>query len=262
MLKCTFPATYPAELPLLSFESSKGVDEKQKVELMDLARATAEENLGMPMVYSIAERIREWLVENNIKPSDGSAYDDMLRRQAAELKASSGGGKTGALSREADPSIKHKYVASATEADEVARKKRDGTPVTREAFLAWRDKFDREMDQKARDDEAAGIIPEIFIQRSTGRLTGRQLFENEPSLAAAIDAEDDDAAAVDVDYTRAAAGSSNAAGAGSAPVFDESAFAGDDDVDLDDIDDEDEEDSDYEDADVDDDDDDDEDDDE
>jgi hypothetical protein len=52
----------------------------------------------------------------------------------------------GALRRDLDPSIEKKLVTTETNAEMVARKKREGTPVTRENFLAWRSRFEKEME--------------------------------------------------------------------------------------------------------------------
>lgn len=43
----------------------------------------------MPSIYTIAEAIRSWLVDNNVPGQDGSMYADMMRRMqqgAVEVK--------------------------------------------------------------------------------------------------------------------------------------------------------------------------------
>lgn len=114
--------------------------------------------MGAPCVYAVAERLREWLQAHNDPPGSGSGYDEMLKRQRS--KAAGGGGGDGgsgggAYSRQADPSMLHKRVASAGEEDEVLRSKRDdGTPVTPENFMAWLLKFEAEVDATRAEEEA------------------------------------------------------------------------------------------------------------
>ncbi|KAJ7940662.1 RWD-domain-containing protein [Mycena leptocephala] len=62
-----------------------------------------------------------------------------------------------------------------------------GTPVTPEAFRAWKIKFDQEIaaTKKARDDEKLrGLTPKEReeTKRMTARLSGRQLFERNKNL--------------------------------------------------------------------------------
>lgn len=210
----------------------------------------------MPLVYTVAEAIREWLTENNVKPSDGSAFDEMMRRKAGKdiPKSSS---SSAALSREADPSILRKTVITDTEENETVRRKRDGTPVTREAFLAWRTKFDAEMEIKAKDDEAKGLDIMIgYGKKFTGKLTGKQLFDADSTLSTSdntIVGNEDDGNTADVDYsvrganksnrttgasntgnTSNVASSSSSSSNGTTIIFDTSAFEGDEELPSDD----------------------------
>jgi hypothetical protein len=95
-------------------------------------------------VYAVAEALRDYLSAHNEKPSDGSAFDEMQRRQRAAVAPAQG-----VLARELDPSVKQR-VAHAVEEDEGVRRKRDGTPVTRETFAAWKAAFEAEMALKKR----------------------------------------------------------------------------------------------------------------
>lgn len=189
VLFATFPSNYPSTLPpKVELQELKGIDEKQTIFLEKLVTRISEENAGAPCIYAIAEAIREWLSENNVKPSDGSAFDEMMREKS---KASANNFVTsnngGALRRDLDPSIEKKLVTTETNAEMVARKKREGTPVTRENFLAWRSRFEKEMEAKAKAEEdkngvMAAAMSGIAAQKA-GRLTGRQLFEADSTLA-------------------------------------------------------------------------------
>jgi hypothetical protein len=77
------PLTYPDEsLPEFSIKVLKGLTEEHEQELMELANEEAENNRGMPVMYAVCERLREWLLENNEKGMDDrSMYTQMLKRE-------------------------------------------------------------------------------------------------------------------------------------------------------------------------------------
>ena len=79
-LICKVSLEYPDLPPELSIEAVKGLSKKQCDDLLEIANRTAVENLGMPSIFTIAEAVREWLVDNNIAGQDGSMYADMMRR--------------------------------------------------------------------------------------------------------------------------------------------------------------------------------------
>lgn len=68
-LEAKLPPAYPNEQPELRVEAAKGLDDEQTRELQALAEAKAEENMGMAMVYTIAEELREWLLARNEPPT-------------------------------------------------------------------------------------------------------------------------------------------------------------------------------------------------
>lgn len=288
-LHVTFPSDYPATEPVqLRVEGTKGLDDEKVKLLQKMADDGAAANLGMPAVYTVAEELRTWLQENNAKPDDGSAFEEMMRRQREKERIAAGGAvgsKLSAFSREADPSLAAarggRVVLSASGEDEVTRKKRDGTPVTLESFLAWRAGFEAEMAAKAAADAAAAVAAAAAAGKPApvdaaivaSRKTGRELFESDASLATsdlALAGGDGSGAGGAAAAAGGAGGDSPAVGgAGEAAgvttyVVDAALFAGgDDDLDdLDDDDDDDEDDEDYDDDEDGDDDDDDEDDDE
>ncbi len=47
-------------------------------QLRELAINCANENLGAPSTFQIAEAVKEWLVDNNVDGQDGSMYADMV----------------------------------------------------------------------------------------------------------------------------------------------------------------------------------------
>ena len=77
------PLTYPEEsLPEFNIKVLKGLTEEHEQELVELANEEAENNRGMPVMYAVCERLREWLLENNEKGMDDrSMYTQMLKRE-------------------------------------------------------------------------------------------------------------------------------------------------------------------------------------
>lgn len=144
-LRVQFTSSYCEEPAIITFENVKGLNDEKLENLKQVLDETAQENLGCPAIYSIVEKCREWLNENNEKPGDGSAFDEMLRRQREATKSSTT--KT-VLSRDEDPSIVRNHKSSAYDESEDTRRKRDGTPVTLETFYIWRQAFEAEMEAK------------------------------------------------------------------------------------------------------------------
>jgi len=242
-LEVTLLADYPAMAPPgIAVTSLKGLEAKQVAAVQALAEAAAIESLGMPSVYTVVERIREWLVENNTAANEGSAYDEMLRRDAERARAadaasgiggasSSASGRVGtAYSKDADPSLaatrggtRAALSASAAEEDEAARRRKEGTPVTVATFLAWRERFEREAAAKAAAAAAAAApvlskagaaAAEAASVLAAARQTGKTLFETGFASATA----DDTAPAVGGDDVGVAAAAAGAGSAGSAAM--------------------------------------------
>ena len=85
-LICGIPETYPDAVPDMSIEVTSGLLQAQASEIEELAAQTASENVGMVMGYTIAEAVRDWLLEHNISQEDGSMHANMLRRMDANTK--------------------------------------------------------------------------------------------------------------------------------------------------------------------------------
>jgi RWD domain len=84
----TLPEAYPdGALPECEVSILKGLTSEHANTLLELAREEAQNNEGVPSVFAICERIREWLVENNQKGlDDTSAFAQMMRRDAEAKK--------------------------------------------------------------------------------------------------------------------------------------------------------------------------------
>lgn len=83
-LLISLPSDYPEALPVLEIEILKGLAPEHEQELLDQANQEALANEGSPSIFSIAECLREWLLENN-RPGldDLSMHAQMLRKQQA-----------------------------------------------------------------------------------------------------------------------------------------------------------------------------------
>jgi hypothetical protein len=89
-LLANIPLDYPeTSLPELEIELLKGLSDDHLQELLVMAKEEAEANMGMPVIFSVCERLREWLLENNVKGMDDlSMYAQMKRREKEEEKKS------------------------------------------------------------------------------------------------------------------------------------------------------------------------------
>ena len=88
-LRVTLPADYPeSSVPELKVELVKGLAEEHQSVLLQMAQEEAQANLGVPSIFAVAERLREWLVENNVKGLDDvSMHAQMMRKKKEEERA-------------------------------------------------------------------------------------------------------------------------------------------------------------------------------
>jgi hypothetical protein len=88
----TIPLNYPeSSLPEFKIEILKGLTDEHAEELLTLAMEEAENNLGMPVMYAVCERLREWLLENNVKGMDDkSMYAQMIKREKEKERVAVG----------------------------------------------------------------------------------------------------------------------------------------------------------------------------
>ncbi|KAK1921000.1 ubiquitin-conjugating enzyme/RWD-like protein, partial [Papiliotrema laurentii] len=187
-LVVAYPETYPDVIPDLSFENIEDDEEDEDAEpkgelspeettrLVESLNAIAEESLGMAMTFTIASAAREAL---------SAVIADRIRRE-----------------KEEDDRKTREY-----EEAEAARTR--GTPLTPEAFNAWRKKFTAEMrakKEKEEEDRVKALSPKEReeYRRKKERPTGKQLFETSQTLATSDEAMyEDGAVALDMSqYTR------------------------------------------------------------
>jgi hypothetical protein len=83
-LVATIPLDYPESLPQISVEIVKGLTDDHAVKLAAMAMEEAQNNEGMPAVYSVCEVLREWLADNNMKGLDDASMHAQMMRRAKE----------------------------------------------------------------------------------------------------------------------------------------------------------------------------------
>lgn len=144
-LVCQLPTNYPSEVPKIDIELKKGLVSKQKETMFEIINSTAQDNIGGPSIYTIAEAVREWLIDNNIAGQDGSMYADMMRRMQQKDVEKKKKDVKAAIAMAADSEKSSTTVETNPEELERIRKRQAGLPVTVEAFMEWKAKFDAEM---------------------------------------------------------------------------------------------------------------------
>lgn len=233
-LRCAWPAEYPEVAPEVSVEVLRGIAKEQVGQVVALVEEAIEENLGSPMVYTLAEAVREWLVEHNVPGEDGSAYASMMRKQREkELEAKRDKERQErreiGLADAAAASARFKEADEHEGGDEAWRQKRlaEGTPVTPDSFAVWLTALDKETgyaEARASEDDGRPTGKQIFLQaQETGSTTDMLAAEEAAEAAAGDGGDGDDIAESKID-------------------IDADLFDSDSDLDLDDLDDEDDED--------------------
>jgi hypothetical protein len=85
MLTLTF---LPSSLPLYP-----SLEEVQQL-VKDFIEEQLTDNPSTPIMYMLVESVREWLLSNNVKGDDGSAWSSMMKREAAKKKEEEGKAKS------------------------------------------------------------------------------------------------------------------------------------------------------------------------
>ena len=148
-----YPADYPDEAPRLDLSAPPNTLKHQwldvqddKALLLESLEPTITENLGMAMIFTLVSNLKD------------SAETLITERQNAA---------------QAERELARK------KAEEEENAKFHGTPVTRETFLTWREKFMAEMEEAERERQEEAVAED---KRKKGvkeevRLTGKQLWE-------------------------------------------------------------------------------------
>lgn len=196
-LSFQFGETYPDVGPVISVvdkteKVGEEVNEQQHHALQTIDSALVEEvvkylndeevekNIGMPMVFSLMEAARDYLAKDEIvqrvttiiedkeieKGDDGSMYAQMLiknreKERQRQVELSNEAGQDAANSGEQTGS------KSQRQSDNL-------TPVTKESFMVWREKFQKEMKQKRID--TGELVEGKEEEDEESRLSGKGFF--------------------------------------------------------------------------------------
>ncbi|XP_033344341.1 RWD domain-containing protein 1 [Bombus vosnesenskii] len=139
-LEFTYTEKYPDESLLISIEEHENFEEGNAEKLKEHLMEQMNENLGMVMVFTLVSAAQEWL----------NVQWDKIKLKREESAAQ-----------------------KLREEEEAERKKFEGTRVTVETFLSWKEKFDEEMGYTKRREMA---------EREGKKLTGRELFMTDKTL--------------------------------------------------------------------------------
>ncbi|KAJ8683117.1 hypothetical protein QAD02_018909 [Eretmocerus hayati] len=139
-LEFTYTAKYPDEPLIVTIEEEENFEDGDVEKLMEHLDQQMNENLGTVMVFTLVSAAQEWL---NVQ------WDNVK------------------LNREESAARKLK------EEEEAERKRFEGTKVTVETFITWRDKFNEETGYNKRKELA---------EKEGKKLTGRELFMTDKSL--------------------------------------------------------------------------------
>mmetsp|Transcript_28652 Transcript_28652/g.39985 ORF Transcript_28652/g.39985 Transcript_28652/m.39985 type:complete len:293 (+) Transcript_28652:129-1007(+) len=161
---------YPETVPEVVVQLEKGLNTSIRETLQALVKEKAEECVGMCMMFDITEAVKEYLQEHNVVVK--SEYELMQERLEAQ--------------QQKDPT-KEDLIAQAAKAKEDyvsslpwVNKQLDSA-VSKENFLAWKEKFDGENNQNT---------TLLFEVKKMSKLTGREIFEKDLKLGIDADAEE------------------------------------------------------------------------
>ncbi|KAL2005859.1 hypothetical protein VTN00DRAFT_10352 [Thermoascus crustaceus] len=166
-LQVSYPEAYPDVAPDLEITAPPNAPkhprldvQEDRARLLEALQPAIEENMGMAMIFTLVSTLKE------------SAEQLMSERQAAAQ-----------AQREME----------IAKAEEEENRKFQGTIVTRETFLEWRERFRREMEeeeQRRREEKEAEEKKKKPSAREEKKLTGKQLWER--GLAGKADYDEDD----------------------------------------------------------------------
>jgi len=180
----TLPEKYPEVLPEMEVHPLKGLTEKSCEHLLELAKEESEANAGMPMIFTVAERLKDWLVENNRDHTDQSMHAQMLLKFEEEEAAR----KSVEEAERRRYRIEQGLSAGEQGIDEDKPRKIEGTPVTLESFNDWQEKFIAEIKKRKAERAALDVSNSARTKAQAGakadaHLSGREYFVEQEKKA-------------------------------------------------------------------------------
>jgi RNAse (barnase) inhibitor barstar len=173
ILNVSYPPNYPDEAPRLDLTQLPNAPkhvyldiQEDKQRLLDSLADTIEENVGMPMIFTLITVLKD------------SAELLITERQNAKQALAD---------------------MAAAKAEEAENLKFQGEAVNRETFLAWRASFRQEMqDEKRRKEEERELEDKKKrIVKEEKRLTGKELWQ-QGLVGKAEESDDEDGDEVDL----------------------------------------------------------------
>ena len=166
LLNVRYPEAYPDVAPILDVTQPPNAPkyahldiQQDKARLMEALQPMIEESMGMAMVFTLVSTLKD----------------------AAEL-----------LIAERQNAIQALKDVEAAKAEEEENRKFEGQKVTKEFFLAWRERFRKEQieatEKKQAEQEAEDKKKRVKVEEK--KLTGKQLWEQ--GLAGNVIEEDED----------------------------------------------------------------------
>ncbi|KAF2717734.1 RWD-domain-containing protein [Polychaeton citri CBS 116435] len=167
LLNVRYPAAYPDEAPLLDITAPPNAPkhpqfdvQEDKAQLLEALQPTIEESIGMAMVFTLVSALKD------------SAELLIAKRQQAK---------------------EEEHETELRKAEEEENRKFEGQKVTRETFLAWRDKFNAELREDAerrKVEQEAEDKKKRSAKADEKKLTGKQLWEQGLATKAADEDEE------------------------------------------------------------------------
>ncbi|KAJ8870452.1 hypothetical protein PR048_029474 [Dryococelus australis] len=139
-LKFEYTAKYPDEPPEVDVFERENFEEDDEMLLREHILKEANENLGTVMVFTLVSSAQEWL----------STKWDEIKKEREETA-----------------------TRKAKEVEEAERKRFEGTRVTVESFMQWKEKFDAEFNTKKNQEKE---------EKEGRKLTGKELFIADKTL--------------------------------------------------------------------------------
>ncbi|EEH21017.1 hypothetical protein PABG_03248 [Paracoccidioides brasiliensis Pb03] len=167
ILQVSYPPQYPDVAPDLELFSPPNAPKHPHLEiqedrdrLLESLQTTIEENMGMAMIFSLVDMLKE----------------------GAEL-----------LISERQAAVQALKEMEAAKAEEEENRKFHGAEVTRESFLEWRSRFQKEMEElerRKREERETEDKKKKSVAKEEKRLTGKELWER--GLVGKVDYDEDD----------------------------------------------------------------------
>lgn len=135
----TYTPTYPDEAPLVEIEEAVNFEDGYEKRLLEHIQMSVEENIGMEMIFTLVSTAQEWLNQR---------WDEYKKNEEEERER------------------------KLLESEETERKRFEGTRVTVETFMKWKQEF----------EESTGIAAKREKSTVSKKLTGRELFMRDDTL--------------------------------------------------------------------------------